>query len=99
MKRERWGSRLLFIFAAVGSAAGLGNLWRFPYLAYKYGGGAFLLPYLAILLLIGVPMLLLEFAIGQRFQKGAPEGMTANSVNCCGPPDFRPIEPSVDTEN
>jgi len=81
MERERWGSRLLFIFAAVGSAAGLGNLWRFPYLAYKYGGGAFLIPYLAILLLIGVPMLLLEFAIGQKFQKGAVEGMASLNKN------------------
>lgn len=74
-QRERWGSRMLFIFAAVGSAAGLGNLWRFPYLASKHGGGAFLIPYIVILLLIGVPLLLLEFAIGQRFQKGAIEGL------------------------
>lgn len=75
MVRERWGSRLLFIFAAVGSAAGLGNLWRFPYLAYKYGGGAFLIPYLIILFVVGVPLLLLEFSVGQRFQRGAVESM------------------------
>ena len=84
MKRERWGSRLLFIFAAVGSAAGLGNLWRFPYMAYKYGGGAFLIPYLVILFIIGIPLLLLEFAIGQYFQKGAVEGMYSLNKNCAG---------------
>ncbi|RME53498.1 sodium-dependent transporter [Candidatus Woesearchaeota archaeon] len=71
MNRPRWASRTTFILAAVGSAVGLGNVWRFPYLAYKYGGGAFLVPYLVALVLIGVPVLMLEFGIGQRFQKGA----------------------------
>lgn len=75
MARDRWPSRLLFIFAAVGSAAGLGNLWRFPYLAYEYGGGAFLIPYLIALLVIGIPILLLEFALGQHFQRSAVGSM------------------------
>ena len=44
-KREQWGSKLGFILAAVGSAVGLGNIWRFPYVAYSNGGGAFLIPY------------------------------------------------------
>lgn len=57
--------------AAVGSAVGLGNVWRFPYLTYKFGGGAFLVPYLIALFLIGIPMLMLEFAIGQKIQRGA----------------------------
>ncbi len=70
MERDRWSSKLIFIFAAVGSAVGLGNIWRFPYLAAKYGGGAFLIPYLVMLFLIGVPLLILEFAIGQRMQVG-----------------------------
>jgi SNF family Na+-dependent transporter len=84
MKRERWDSRLIFIFAAVGSAAGLGNLWRFPYLAYKYGGGAFLIPYIIMLFAIGIPLLMLEFSIGQRFQKGAIESMYAVNRNVGG---------------
>lgn len=71
MTRQRWASRNIFILAALGSALGLGNVWRFPYLAGKYGGGAFLLPYLIALVLIGVPMLMLEFAMGQKMQQGA----------------------------
>ena len=71
MKRERWSSKLIFMFAAIGSAVGLGNVWRFPYLAGKYGGGAFLIPYILMLLILGIPLLIMEFAIGQRMQLGA----------------------------
>jgi len=71
MARDRWSSRTIFLFAAIGSAVGLGNIWRFPYLAYEYGGGAFLIPYLIALFVIGIPLLILEFAIGQKIQKGA----------------------------
>jgi neurotransmitter:Na+ symporter, NSS family len=71
MGRERWSSRTIFLFAAIGSAVGLGNIWRFPYLTYKFGGGAFLIPYLLALFLLGIPLLMLEFAIGQKLQKGA----------------------------
>jgi len=52
--RETFGSRMGFIFAAAGSAIGLGNIWRFPYLVGVYGGAAFLVVYLAILIIIGV---------------------------------------------
>ncbi|MBT4446603.1 sodium-dependent transporter [archaeon] len=71
MVRARWSSRTIFLFAAIGSAVGLGNLWRFPYLTHKFGGGAFLIPYLIALLVLGTPLLILEFAVGQKLQKGA----------------------------
>ena len=71
MARQRWANRTIFLLAALGSAVGLGNLWRFPYLAGKYGGGVFLVPYLIALVLVGVPMLMLEFAVGQKMQQGA----------------------------
>ena len=71
MSRERWPSKTMFIFAAVGSAVGLGNIWRFPYLVGKYGGGAFLLPYFIMLFLVGLPLLVLELSIGQRMQQGS----------------------------
>jgi len=77
MLRERWPSRAAFIFAAIGSAAGLGNIWRFPYLTYKYGGGAFLIPYLIALFVTGIPLLILEFALGQKIQKGAVDAFAA----------------------
>ncbi|MFC1603470.1 sodium-dependent transporter [Planctomycetota bacterium] len=70
--RDQWHSRTSFIMAAVGSAVGLGNVWRFPYVAYSSGGGAFLIPYFVALFTAGIPMLILEMGIGQRMQKGAP---------------------------
>ncbi|MHC4531601.1 MAG: sodium-dependent transporter, partial [Planctomycetota bacterium] len=70
--RDRWNSRPSFIMAAIGSAVGLGNVWRFPYIAYSSGGGAFLIPYFVALFTAGIPMLILEMGLGQRMQKGAP---------------------------
>lgn len=55
--RESWAGRRVFIMAAIGSAVGLGNIWRFPYVAYEHGGGAFLIPYLVALLSAGIPLL------------------------------------------
>eukprot|EP00756_Hemistasia_phaeocysticola_P028833 Hpha_TRINITY_DN16194_c7_g8::TRINITY_DN16194_c7_g8_i1::g.7200::m.7200/K05035/SLC6A2; solute carrier family 6 (neurotransmitter transporter, noradrenalin) member 2 len=69
-KRDRWSSRVSFILAAVGSAIGLGNFWRFPYLVYKYGGGTFLIPYTVALFVVGIPMLQLELSVGQYSQAG-----------------------------
>ena len=77
MPRERWPTRLTFLFAAVTSAIGLGAVWRFPYLTYKYGGGAFLLPYLIALVVAGIPLLILEFALGQKLQKGAVDAFAS----------------------
>ncbi len=72
VKRERWGSRSLFIMAAIGSAIGLGNVWRFPYMTYEYGGGAFLFAWIIGLIILGIPWLMMEFGMGKYFQKGAP---------------------------
>ncbi|MHC4666576.1 MAG: sodium-dependent transporter [Planctomycetota bacterium] len=72
-QRESWGTRGAFILAAVGSAVGLGNLWRFPYELYDHGGGAFLIPYIVAVFVIGVPMLILEFSLGHFTQRAAPD--------------------------
>ncbi|MCK5426150.1 MAG: sodium-dependent transporter [Thermodesulfovibrionia bacterium] len=72
MKREQWKSQLGFLLAAVGSAIGLGNIWRFSYMAYSYGGGAFLIPYIVALLTAGIPLLILEFAVGHERIGSAP---------------------------
>lgn len=68
--REHWGSKWEFIFSCVGLSVGIGNVWRFPYLAYQNGGAAFLLPYFILLLLIGKPMYFMEVALGQFSQLG-----------------------------
>lgn len=70
--RPQWRSQIGFIFAALGSAIGLGNIWRFSYLCYKNGGGAFLIPYVIALLLVGIPLMILEFGIGHKMRGSAP---------------------------
>lgn len=65
-ERETWATRVGFVLAAVGSAVGLGNIWRFPYLTAESGGAAFLVVYLAAVVLIGLPAMLAEFVIGRR---------------------------------
>ncbi|HCX99284.1 MAG TPA: sodium-dependent transporter, partial [Bacteroidales bacterium] len=69
--RDNFGSRFGIIAATAGSAVGLGNIWKFPYVAGENGGGAFLLIYLFFVLAIGVPVMMSEFAIGRRGQKNA----------------------------
>lgn len=70
--RDQWNSKLAFILAAIGSAVGLGNLWRFPYIAATNGGGAFMLPYLIAILTAGIPLLILEYTLGKTYKAGAP---------------------------
>jgi NSS family neurotransmitter:Na+ symporter len=77
MKRRHWPNQWIFILAAVGSAAGLGNLWRFPFLAYENGGGAFVVAFIAATILIGIPLLVLEVGLGQKSQKGAPGALAS----------------------
>lgn len=71
MEREKFGSRLGFILISAGCAIGLGNVWRFPYIVGKYGGAAFVLIYLAFLLILGLPVMVAEFAVGRASQKSA----------------------------
>lgn len=69
-ERAQWGSRLGFILAAAGSAVGLGNLWKFPYITHENGGGAFVLVYLGAIVLVGAPIMLGEILLGRRTQLG-----------------------------
>lgn len=69
--RAQWGSKIGFILAAAGSAVGLGNIWKFPGKAFEGGGGAYILIYLAIVVLIGFPVMLSELTIGRAAQANA----------------------------
>lgn len=68
-KREKFSSRLGFILISAGCAIGLGNVWRFPYITGQYGGGVFVLMYLFFLLVLGLPITIMEFAVGRASQK------------------------------
>ncbi|MDR8020321.1 sodium-dependent transporter [Nesterenkonia aerolata] len=70
--RESFTGRKAFIITAIGSAVGLGNIWRFPYITYENGGGAFLIPYLVALLTAGIPILFFDYAIGHKFRGSPP---------------------------
>ncbi|GAA2177905.1 sodium-dependent transporter [Leucobacter tardus] len=71
-QREQWTGQVGFILSALGSAVGLGNIWRFPGVAYESGGGAFLIPYVVALITAGIPILFLDYAIGHRFRGSVP---------------------------
>uniref|UniRef100_A0AAX7TE22 Transporter n=1 Tax=Astatotilapia calliptera TaxID=8154 RepID=A0AAX7TE22_ASTCA len=80
-ERGHWGNKVEFLLAVAGNVVGLGNVWRFPYLCYKNGGGAFLVPYLVFVVTCGVPVFLLETTIGQFTQEG---GITCWRKLCFG---------------
>eukprot|EP00127_Corallochytrium_limacisporum_P004875 Clim_evm19s191 gene=Clim_evmTU19s191 len=68
--RTHWDNRWQYILAAMGSAIGLGNVWRFPFMAYEYGGGAFFIPYILALIFLGIPLFVYEASLGQCTQAG-----------------------------
>ncbi|XP_039254002.2 sodium-dependent neutral amino acid transporter B(0)AT2-like [Styela clava] len=70
-KRSQWDNKIQYLLAQIGFAVGLGNVWRFPYLCQKNGGGAFLIPYLIMMVFEGIPLFYLEIAIGQRLRRGS----------------------------
>jgi len=84
-EREHWRGRSVFIMAAIGSAVGLGNLWRFPYMCAANGGGAFLIPYFIALLTAGIPIMIIEYGLGTRAQGSAHQALA--EIN----PKFAPI--------
>ncbi|MCL2609848.1 MAG: sodium-dependent transporter [Treponema sp.] len=67
-ERQQWGSKAGFLMSAIGSAVGLGNIWRFPYVLYEQGGGAFLIPYLVAMFTAAIPLLVLEYTIGSQMR-------------------------------
>ena len=66
--KNEWGSNLSFLLAMIGSAVGLGNIWRYPYVLYSNGGGAFFIPYIVAILIMGIPFLILEYGVGYNFK-------------------------------
>ncbi|XP_060941330.1 sodium- and chloride-dependent GABA transporter ine [Limanda limanda] len=68
--RPTWSRQIEFTLAGIGAAVGLGNVWRFPYLCYRSGGGAFLVPYLLMLVVLGIPLLHMELTVGQYTRRG-----------------------------
>mgnify|MGYP001185560716 FL=1 len=85
-KHENWSSKSVFLLAAIGAAVGLGNIWRFPYMAGTNGGGAFVIIYLAAVVLIAIPVLIAETMIGKNGQMSPPVSMAkaAESSNASG---------------
>lgn len=83
-KRDQWGSKAGFILAAIGSAVGLGNIWRYPYVLYSNGGGAFLIPYFFAILTAGIPLIILEYGLGHKFKGSPPLALARANKNGSG---------------
>lgn len=69
-KRDEWGNQLEFLMSCIACSVGLGNVWRFPFTALENGGGAFVIPYIIVLLLVGKPIYYLEMLLGQFSSRG-----------------------------
>ena len=77
--KNEWGSNLSFLLAMIGSAVGLGNIWRYPYVLYNNGGGAFFIPYIVAILIMGIPFLILEYGVGYNFKSSFPKAVKSIS--------------------
>ena len=77
--KNEWGSNLSFLLAMIGSAVGLGNIWRYPYVLYSNGGGAFFIPYIVAILILGIPFLILEYGVGYNFKSSFPKAVKSIS--------------------
>ncbi|MFV0519808.1 MAG: sodium-dependent transporter [Lachnospirales bacterium] len=77
--RPSWNSKMGFILSAVGSAVGLGNIWRFPYVLYANGGGGFLIPYFVAIFTAAIPLLILEYILGSKYRGSAPLAFARNN--------------------
>tara|TARA_R110002020_G_scaffold243262_2_gene456756 strand:+ start:848 stop:2188 length:1341 start_codon:yes stop_codon:yes gene_type:complete len=86
---ERWGSKRAFILAVTGAAVGLGNIWRFPYVAGENGGAAFLLIYVAFVLLLGIPVMMAEILIGRAGRRGPMQALSALAAEAGASPHWR----------
>ena len=85
----QWSSRLVFILAATGSAVGLGNIWKFPYITGENGGGAFVLVYLACIFIIGIPIMMAEVLLGRRGRQSPINTMTSLTQEAGANPHWR----------
>lgn len=84
VRRDRWMNNPAFVIACVGSAIGLGNFWKFPYLTFKHGGGFFIGAYAVALFTCGIPMLILELTLGQKMQRGSAGAMRGITPRLAG---------------
>lgn len=75
-EKNQWSSNMSFILAMIGSAVGLGNIWRYPYVLYSNGGGAFYIPYITAILVLAVPFLILEYSMRYNFKSSFAKGIT-----------------------
>ena len=81
VNENEWGSNLSFILAMIGSAVGLGNIWRYPYVLYSNGGGAFYIPYLLAILVLAIPFLILEYGVGYNYKSSFTKAITKLKPN------------------